>query len=61
MRLTRESGIKLSLEEVQSLIILFKDALSTDGADHKQYYLCEIANKIGFNAYDFTDDCGVKP
>lgn len=48
-------------EEIRKLLY---DALWTDGEHHKQYYLWEIAMKLGYKAEDFSEglpDKGTPP
>lgn len=37
------------------------DALCTDGAQHKQYYLYQIAKKFGLDVGSITSDSGIVP
>jgi len=52
----------INIAQVEELI---NDALWTDGAHHKQWYLYEIAEKLGFKKEDFCiKDCpeeGIAP
>jgi hypothetical protein len=48
-------------EELEELEGLFVDALTTDGAHHKQWYLEKIAEKLGISIHDFNYDKGIAP
>ena len=47
-----------SLAAIEDMLI---DALCTDGAQHKQYYLYQLAKKFGIDVGSITPDQGIAP
>ena len=49
------------LREAQEIEDMLIDALCTDGAQHKQYYLYKIAALFGLEVGSITHDKGIAP
>jgi len=48
-------------QELDRIEKMFVDALTTDGAHHKQWYLEKIAKELGIHIDDFLFDKGIAP
>jgi len=61
MAVSVDSGISLNSQEVEKLDKLIEDALTTDGAHHKQWYLEQIAFALSIPTDDYEFQPGIAP